>query len=126
MESLIFNSLTVALTTLAIPFLVSFRGRLRKPGSGGWVTLLIMNACVNALFWIWLRSTLIESASWSYSGPLYIHWGIALGSFIAWHLRIQLRRAAGDHVVHDKPVHKSEISGSVDLRVEAGSRGGIE
>ena len=89
METWLFNAATVGLTTVAIPLLVCARGKLSAPRSAAWIALLIGNAFANAMFWTWLRSVLLEEAPWSYSGPLYIHWGVVLGTFVAWQQRIR-------------------------------------
>jgi hypothetical protein len=94
METWLFNAATVGLTTVAIPLLVCARGKLSAPRSAAWIALLIGNAFANAMFWTWLRSVLLDEAPWSYTGPLYIHWGVVLGTFVAWQQRIRWRRAA--------------------------------
>ena len=86
MTPLLFNAVTVALSTLLLPGTIYWlRGRRRLP-SGINITVLAVNALALALLWIYLRSTFVHGEHWSYSGPLYIHWGIVIGSLVAWRL----------------------------------------
>jgi peptidoglycan/LPS O-acetylase OafA/YrhL len=82
-EWLFFNAVTVALSALVLPAVLFCLLHVRL-SSGRLAAVLIVNALVVALLWVTLRSQFLHGEQWSYSGPLYIHWGIVLGSLAAW------------------------------------------